>query len=241
MPPTVVFVPCFSGAPWDLRPFGMLGSWPVRLLTLPSTDDLEAYGDWLQEATADLERFVLLGDSFGAAIALSLASRSPRGLVAVAASGGFACNPLRQASLAFMARNGPHLAGGLYEQVVLPFHGRLLASPFDRTGEHPWGIEDTVRLFRAHTPASDYWSRARAAVNYDLRPRLGAIRVPTLLLSPADDRLIAKRSSAPLGGIPGARQLRLPGTGHMFRFSHPMLYGNAIRTFLDEVASDGTK
>jgi hypothetical protein len=37
-----------------------------------------------------------------------------------------------------------------------------------------------------------------------------------------------------LAGIPGAREVVLPRTGHMFRFTHPDLYGHAITDFIDE-------
>ncbi|GAA3157219.1 hypothetical protein [Nonomuraea salmonea] len=38
-------------------------------------------------------------------------------------------------------------------------------------------------------------------------------------------------------GIPGAREVVLDRTGHMFRFSHPATYAAAVETFLvNEVA-----
>lgn len=37
-----------------------------------------------------------------------------------------------------------------------------------------------------------------------------------------------------LAGIPDAREVVLPGTGHMFRFTHPDEYGAAITHFVDE-------
>lgn len=37
-----------------------------------------------------------------------------------------------------------------------------------------------------------------------------------------------------LAGIPDAREVVLPGTGHMFRFTHPDLYGHTITDFLDD-------
>jgi pimeloyl-ACP methyl ester carboxylesterase len=90
----------------------------------------------------------------------------------------------------------------------------------------------------AGTPAA-YWARARAAVNADLTEVLPAIEVPTLVLSPEDDRLIDPRAGAPLRRIPRARCRTLPRTGHMFRFSHPTAYGEAVEAFLREAVDDG--
>jgi hypothetical protein len=38
-----------------------------------------------------------------------------------------------------------------------------------------------------------------------------------------------------LPGIPDAREVTLPRTGHMFRFSHPVTYAAAVRDFLATV------
>jgi hypothetical protein len=38
-----------------------------------------------------------------------------------------------------------------------------------------------------------------------------------------------------LNGIPDAREIVLPETGHMFRYSHPETYASCIEDFLQEV------
>jgi pimeloyl-ACP methyl ester carboxylesterase len=182
---------------------------------------------------------VLVGDSFGAAVALAFAAQRPPGLVAVVAPGGFATHPLAEPWLVTAIRHGPRLSGVAYERLVLPWHARLLRSRFDGEGDRPWSVGDTVALFRRHTPAAAYWARARAAVNADLTEVLPAIEVPTLVLSPEDDRLIDPRAGAPLRRIPRARCRTLPRTGHMFRFSHPTAYGEAVEAFLREAVDDG--
>lgn len=236
---TMVYVPCFSGAPWDLAPFPDLAGRAALTPVLPVVDTVEAYADWLQEATQGLGPFVLVGDSFGAAVALAFAARRPPALRAVVASGGFATNPLAQPWLVAAIRHGPRLSGRVYEQMVLPWHARLLRSRYDREGDRPWSLADTVTLFRRWTPAEAYWARARAAVGTDLTEAVRTISVPTLVLSPEDDRLIAPAASRPLRDIPNAVHRTLPRTGHMFRFSHPRAYGGAVDRFLREVLRDG--
>lgn len=65
--PTLVTVPCFSGAPWDATQLAALQPYPVRTMRLPEgLDSVEAYADFVATQVADLDDFVLIGDSFGA-------------------------------------------------------------------------------------------------------------------------------------------------------------------------------
>lgn len=57
-------------------------------------DEVERYADVVATQVQDLDGFVLVGDSFGAVISLTLALRRPSGLRALVLSGGFAANPL---------------------------------------------------------------------------------------------------------------------------------------------------
>ncbi len=238
-PPTLVLVPCFSGAAWgpdQQHPFAPL---PVRAPRLPDDlDDLERYADALTAEVADLGRYVLVGDSFGAAVALALAVRQPPGLTGLVLSGGFAGDPLTTV----VSRAGSHLArwmpGALYRQVTLRVHARLLRSPYDSApgAEVRWSLRMSRRLFVEATGWSSYTARVRAARRADLRDRLGRVRVPTLVLTPSYDHLVGEAATAVLArGIPGARLVVLEDTGHLFRFTHPRRYAAAVCTFLDQV------
>ena len=93
--PTLVFIPCFSGAPWELDRLAPLAHRPLRTLRLPEgVDDTDAYADAVATAVADLSDYVLVGDSLGANVALALAVRRPEGLRGLVMSGGFAANPV---------------------------------------------------------------------------------------------------------------------------------------------------
>ncbi|MFH9348004.1 alpha/beta fold hydrolase [Kitasatospora sp. NPDC017646] len=75
---TLVFIPCFSGAPWSAEQLALYGDAPKRTLRLPEgVNDIERYADHVESAVADLDDFVLVGDSCGANIALALATRHP--------------------------------------------------------------------------------------------------------------------------------------------------------------------
>jgi pimeloyl-ACP methyl ester carboxylesterase len=234
--PTIVTVPCFSGAPWDERQLAPLRAYPVRTMRLPEgIDAVEEYADFVAAHVADLSDFVLVGDSFGAVISLTLAVRRPVGLRALVLSGGFAANPLpRWKSVAAGASR--HLGEQLYRQLTLRIHAHELASRFDRSAEVPHRPRDYRRLFVENTPAASYGARVTSVVSFDVRHELGAVTVPTLLVTPADDRLIGDVAARELReGLPNAREVVLPETGHMFRFTHPSLYGRTILDFVREL------
>lgn len=79
--------------------------------------------------------------------------------------------------------------------------------------------EEDRRLFREHTRVvgrEGYVSRMRIIRDTDLRPRLGEIRVPALVVAGTADRLLDSVSAARLmaAGLPRARLKLLEGTGH---------------------------
>ncbi|MFS4507402.1 alpha/beta fold hydrolase [Clavibacter sp. Sh2141] len=232
-PPALVGVPCFSGAPWDFAPLVALTAYPTSTLRLPDgAASVEEAADALEDAVADLPYYVLVGDSFGAVVSLALALRRPAGLAGLVLSGGFAADPTpawktRAASLA------AHLPRAAYEQGVLRFHAAQLASRFDASAPHPRTRRDYRELFRVHTPAAAYAARVGAVVGFDVRARLHRIEVPTLLITPEDDRLVGPEAAAALrAGLPHAREVVIPGTGHMLRFTHPERYAEEVDAFV---------
>ncbi|WP_249011565.1 alpha/beta fold hydrolase [Conexibacter sp. DBS9H8] len=232
--PTLVTVPCFSGAPWTADQLAPLRAHSVRTLRLPEgVADIDSYADTLAAEVADLTDYVLIGDSFGAVISLALAIRQPPGLRGLVLSGGFAADPLPRGK-AIASRASRYAVGPLYRQLTLRIHAHQLASRHDAGAEVPHRPADYRRLFIEHTPRASYAARVRSVIGFDVRDRLGAVRVPTLLITPADDRLIGARAARELrDGLPNAVEAVLPDTGHMFRFTHPRLYGETILAFLD--------
>ncbi|MFD9595535.1 alpha/beta fold hydrolase [Kitasatospora sp. NPDC059973] len=235
--PTLVFIPCFSGAPWSAEQLAPYGDAPTRTLRLPEgVDDMERYADYVQEVVADLDDWVLVGDSFGANIALAVATRRPKGLRALVVSGGFAANPVTSKSWKAVMRAIGKARGPFYRQLTLRAHAHRLASPFDREGQVYWSEARSRELFLENTPAASFGARVRAAMTADYVGVLGRIQVPTLILTPSHDVLIGEDASkVMLAGIPDAHEVVLPRTGHMFRFSHPVGYADAVQDFLTTV------
>jgi pimeloyl-ACP methyl ester carboxylesterase len=234
--PTVVTVPCFSGAPWDERQLAPLATYPVRTMRLPEgVNEVDGYADFLAAQVEDLTDYVLVGDSFGAVISLSLALRQPAGLRGLVLSGGFAANPLPRWK-AVAARGSRYTSEGLYRQGTLRFHAHELASRFDQTAEVPHRQSNYRRLFVDNTPRDSYSARVASVISFDVRDQLSKVNVPTLLITPADDQLVGEQAARELcQGLPNAREVVLPNTGHMFRFTHPSLYGQTIVEFLGDL------
>ncbi|XGV95253.1 MAG: alpha/beta fold hydrolase [Leptolyngbya sp. BL-A-14] len=241
--PTIVTVPCFSGAPWQLERLTPLADWSLRTMRLPETlDNIEGYANFVAKQVAELDRYILVGDSFGANIAIALATSQPRGLEALVLSGGFAADPITNPLTKLKLTVASFLPGELYQQVTLRFHAQSLASPYDLNGQVPLSQTDIRSLFLQNTPRHSYLSRMKAAFSANYVDKLDRIQVPTLVLTPGYERLIGENAARQLvEGIPNATEVILPHTGHMFRFTHPVTYATAIQDFLQRrFGSDGT-
>jgi pimeloyl-ACP methyl ester carboxylesterase len=223
----LVLVPCFSGAPWKTEDFP---AWRDRILVtgqLPDAGGLDRYANLVASWTEGLDEYAMVGDSFGASVALALAERRPAGLRALVMSGGFAEAHLAPTSVArvFLAM----LTGQPGYRLTVKLHVRSLGSRFD-----PPGTAAELRdLFLAHSDNRTFVHRGLAVVRTDLRPGLGKVRVPTLILTPEEDHLIGPAAARELvEGIPDAEERVLPGTGHLLRFTHEREYAAAVDTFL---------
>lgn len=232
--PTIVTIPCFSGAPWALEELAALQHRPLRTMRLPDEHrDIEAYADFVEAGIRDLEEFVLVGDSFGAVVALAVAVRRPGGLRGLVLSGGFAANPVASRVGRAKISASRFLPGPLYRSLTLRLHASALASPHDGEGQRPLDAGDFRRLFLDNTTWRAYVNRAHAAFSADYRDQLHRIQAPTLVITPSHDELIGPHAAeVMLSGIPDATEVVLDRTGHMFRFTHPETYANAIEAFL---------
>jgi pimeloyl-ACP methyl ester carboxylesterase len=232
--PTIVTIPCFSGAPWNARQLEPFAGWKVHNMRLPEgLSDVERYADFVADQVKGLNSYVLAGDSFGAVIGLTLATRRPKGLVGLVLSGGFAANPL-PAWKGIAAKASRFANGPLYRPGTLRFHAFQLASKFDATAPIPHTQNDYRKLFVENTPRRSYTARVTSVTHFDIRDRLNRVTVPTLLITPEDDKLVgAKAAKEMLAGLSDAREVVLASTGHMFRFTHPDLYGRTMTDFID--------
>jgi pimeloyl-ACP methyl ester carboxylesterase len=231
-------IPCFSGAPWQLEQLTHLQDRPARTLRLPNdVRDLETLADFIAKQVEDLESYVLVGDSYGAVASIPLAARQPKGLKGLVLSGGFAKSPITSLLLKLLSALAPFFPGPFYRQLTLRFHAAQLASSFDNEAEIPWSTAKSRALFLAATPHNAYINRMRSIEKADYSAQLHKICVPTLILTPEEDKLIGKEASGILlKGIKGSSEVIMPRTGHMFRFSHPGAYSREVRKFLENAS-----
>ncbi len=236
--PTLVMIPCFAGAPWQLDQLSGLQGRAMRTLRLPDdVCELERLADFILDQVKDLERYVLVGDSYGAVSSIVVATRQPKGLQGLVISGGFAKSPITSPLLKTLAGLAPFFPGPLYRQTTLRFHAAQLASTFDKEGEIPWSTGKSRAFFIKETPHKAYVNRIRSIEKADYTAQLKRINVPTLILTPEEDKLIGKEAAGILlNDIKGAQEVVMPRTGHMFRFSHPGAYSREIRKFLERVS-----
>lgn len=223
----LVLVPCFSGAPWSTQDFP---DWNDRILVsgrLPAAAGIDEYADLVESWTEGLDEYVLVGDSFGAFVSLALAERQPDRLKGLVLSGGFA---KAHVSLKTKAQLGAaRILGQVGYPLTVKFWVKGLSSRFD-----PPGTDAELRkLFVEYSDARTFVSRSKAVMNADLRPDLARVDVPTLILTPEDDRLIgAEAAREMVDGIPNAEEVVLPGTGHLLRFTHESDYAAAVDHFI---------
>ena len=99
--------------------------------------------------------------------------------------------------------------------------------PPDAAGE----LRMAVRLVLLATAPMTAVARLVAA--FDARARLGEIRCPTLVVAGLDDRTVALEAKEALAhGIPGARFVLVPGSGHATPVDRADAFNGVLHEFL---------
>ena len=159
---------------------------------------------------AGFERATVLGESFGGLLTMAAALEHPEMFERM-----------------ILVNTFPHFAQRLRIHagcVLLRSFRPLLEVHRTRTARHVLFSGDIGEgdrlLFREHTRVvgrDGYLSRLRIIRDTDLRPRLGEIRVPALVVAGTADRLLDSVRAARLMAerLPRARLKLLEGTGHV--------------------------
>jgi proline iminopeptidase len=221
----------------DLRRQGRSGQPPVDTCTLEQmADDVAAVSDVL-----GLVRPLLFGHSAGGFVALHTAIRHPdlmAGLILCDTSPTMAPLPDDDPPAALIDRAGPEavavtqrLFGGDLSAGTMEAFNRLVA-PFYAAPDH---MDVPGRLFPLSSFATDVAEHffGRLAARYDVRDRLAAIRVPTLVIAGAYDWVcppVASRSMA--RQIPDARLVEIDNAGHFPFSEEPEAFTAAVAEFV---------
>lgn len=186
-------------------------------------EDLDGWADDLDgvRAARGLERWSVLGHSYGAFIAMTYALRHPERvdrLVLIGAGPSFAhagavlgsldrrgqpdAAAALIAGLTAPARDDDHLAAEWPKVLPLYFHAwdRRYLEAFAGTGYRAAGFNRGNQLL----------------ATLDLTPRLASIAAPTTIIGGDDDFIMPADGpgAALVAGIPGARQVVIAGAGH---------------------------
>jgi proline iminopeptidase len=197
--------------------------------------------DLLAEALG-LDRFALLGHSFGAIVTTWHAVEVGTAAAYVISAGADASEPLMadvEASLAAMGERGVAIAETWEREQTVESEAELkelLAAqmPFHFHGEVPPGYGD-------ETVGSPEVLRHFARIGYgdfDYRPRLQNVRRPTLVVVGEHDRTTTPRAARVLhDGIDGSELVVVPNAGHMSFVEDQQRYLDAVRGFLRAVSA----
>lgn len=194
---------------------------------------MDSFADDVAALLADLgtEPVVLVGHSMGGYIALAFARRHPellRGLVLVATRSG---KDSDEAAAGRRATAKKVQEGGI-EVVVDAMVPKLLA-PVNRDTESLAAIRELMMSASREGVAGALLGMADRP---DSTPGLPEISVPTLVVTGADDEVIAPaESEAMAAAIPGSRLRIIPNAGHMVAWEQPAAFSQELRDWLGDV------
>lgn len=184
-------------------------------------ESIEAYAAWTREFAreAGIGKFVLAGHSMGGAVALQAALNGIPGLEALILAGTGAKLKVSPVILEGIASRFREFAPELVEWMMARATGTDLRED----------VTKDILSTRAATYAADF----KACDAFDVRERIGAIRVPALLLFGDDDRLTPLRYGEYLArNLPGAVLKIIRDAGHVAMLEKAAEVNGAIRSFI---------
>ena len=209
----------------------------------PTTLSLDVFArdvDLLAEAL-ELERFALLGHSFGAIITTKHAIEIGTAAAYVISGGGDSSAALEVDvgdSLEAMGEAGVPITASWEQEKTVATEDELkellrVQMPFHFAGDPPPGFGmDTVG-----TPDVLRYFANIGYGDFDYVPDLHRVSTPTLVIVGEKDRTTTPRAARVLhDGIAGSRLVVLPEVGHMSFVETPEPYIAAVTTFLRELA-----
>jgi proline iminopeptidase len=220
----------------DQRGQGRSGRAPVESCTTEQmADDAAALCH-----TLGIKRPAVLGHSFGGFVALHLALRHPDvagSLILIDSAASSA--DMTGAMERLEERHGsevraaaePVFGGDVSEETMAEF-GRLVAPAYVHDPEKVGPVLESLGRSSFNTEVAAHYFGNQAAL-YDVRDRLGEIRVPTLVMVGENDWLIPPSASRVIAeGVPGAELVVIPEAGHFSFIEGPDVYTDAVRRCL---------
>ncbi|MCL3992464.1 MULTISPECIES: bifunctional 3-oxoadipate enol-lactonase/4-carboxymuconolactone decarboxylase PcaDC [Streptomyces] len=192
-------LPGHGGAP--AHPAGSVADLAARLLAT-----LDALG---------VQRFGYAGCALGGAVGIELALRHPERLASLAL---VAASPRFGTADEFRQRGVVVRTNGL-DPIARTAPDRWFTGGF--AAAQPAITEWAVQMVRTTDPGC-YIAACEALASFDVRPELGRVGVPTLVLVGSDDQVTGPAEARTLvAGIPDARLAVVPGASHLVPVEQP--------------------
>jgi len=184
-------------------------------------ESVDAYAAWVVDFVKEvgLDRFILAGHSMGGAIALRSALGGIKGLEALVLLGTGA--RLRISPVIFEG------IGGRFREFAPELVGWMTSAASSDD------LRDDITKDVLSTRPATFLADFRACNGFDVMDRLGAIRVPTLVVNGDDDRLTPLKYGEYLAAnIPGAVLKIIHGAGHLSMLEKSTEVNAVIAAFL---------
>jgi pimeloyl-ACP methyl ester carboxylesterase len=186
----------------------------------------------------DVEQAILVGNSAGGTLALLAALKSPERVQALV---------LVDAAV-YAGGGAPALVRPLLGTPQMDHLGPLIArrisdwgEDFARSAWHdpqkisPEIWEGYLKPLRAENWDRALWELTKASQSSDLPQQLDAIRIPTLVITGDDDRIVPTEQSIRLASeLPGAELVVIPACGHVPHEECPQAFLEAVSDFISQ-------
>jgi pimeloyl-ACP methyl ester carboxylesterase len=182
----------------------------------------------------DLPTAVVVGHSFGGMVAQEMALLDPdrvTGLVLVGTVAAFGGGSPEFVERYLADRLAPLDAGRSPADFAGATITSLVAAPL-AAADH----ERAVSAMAAISPDA-YRAALTCLTTWDRRDRIGEIAVPTLVVAGEVDPIAPPKAVGRLAeGIPGARSVVVPATGHLVNLESPAAFHDALDAWLADLA-----
>ena len=161
-------------------------------------------------------------------MALALALRSPGRVRSLTVINAFArLRPVGPRMAARMLVRLALLAGAPMSAVAAHVARRLFPRPEQRA------LYEAAVMSLSRTPRRAYFAGLRALAAFDAEKLLACVRCPTLIVAGERDMTVPRAAVERLArGIPGARLMVIPDSGHATNFDQPDALNRAVLEFI---------
>jgi pimeloyl-ACP methyl ester carboxylesterase len=192
----------------------------------PGEQDVSEYVAWTKRVLEKfgIEKPVLIGHSLGAAICLVFAIRYGDAAAAVVAVGGGVRMPVNPVILEGLKQDPAAIIG--------------LAAKFSIAKENRERLSGLITENLSRVKTEILYGDFFACSKLDIAEAVAGIRIPTLILCGAEDKMTPPALSEQLQDhIPGAGLALIPGAGHFVMLENPEAFNEVLADFVNALPS----